>query len=94
MKVDKKLIENVADLARLKLTDKEKKEFVNDFKEILDTFSKIDEVDTKNTKESFHPVEIKNRSRDDLVEESLSQEEALSNTKHKKDGYFKGPKAI
>ncbi len=94
MKIDKELIENVARLARLKLTEKEKKEFTEDFKEILDAFSKIDEVATKNTKESFHPVEIKNRLRDDIVEDSLTQEEALSNTDHKKDDYFKGPKAI
>jgi len=94
MKIDKELIENVAELARLNLTEKEKKEFTEDFKEILNTFSKIDKVNTKNTKESFHPVEIKNKLRDDLVEDSLTQEEALSNTEHKKDSYFKGPKAV
>ncbi|MEE9525118.1 MAG: Asp-tRNA(Asn)/Glu-tRNA(Gln) amidotransferase subunit GatC [Candidatus Woesearchaeota archaeon] len=94
MKVDKELIKNVASLARLELTDKEEKQFEEDFKEILKAFSKIDEVDTKDTKESFQPVEIKNRLREDLVEESLSQGEALENTEHKKDGYFKGPRAI
>ena len=94
MKIDKNLIENVAQLARLNLSEKEKELFVKDFKDILDSFSKISKCDTKNVKPSFQPVEIKNRLREDLVEESLSQEEALSNTKHKKDGYFKGPKVI
>ena len=94
MKVDKELIRNVASLARLELTEEEIKLFEKDFKEILDAFSKIDEVDTKETKESFQPVEMKNRLREDLVEDSLSQEEALKNTEHKKDGYFKGPRAI
>jgi len=94
MKVDKELIRNVAALARLKLTSEEEEKFVEDFKEILKSFSVLDELDTKGFEGAFHPIELKNRIRDDLVEESLSQEEALSNTKHKKDGYFKGPRAI
>lgn len=94
MKVDKELIKRVANNARLNLTDKEIDEFIPQLKDILDVFSKISEVDTKNVKESFHPVEIKNNVREDKVEKSLTQEEALRNTVHKKDGYFKGPKAI
>lgn len=94
MEIDKKLIENVSRLARLELKEDEKEQFVSDFKEILDAFSKIDEADTSGIKASFQPVEIKNKMREDLVEESLSQEDALKNTEHKKDGYFKGPRAI
>ena len=94
MKVDKDLIKNVAELARLKLTDKEISGFVDDFKEILKSFSVIDKCDVKGLKPSFQPVEIRNVMRDDDVEDSLSQEEALSNSEHKKDGYFKGPRAV
>ena len=94
MKVDKELIKGVASVARLELTEEEVKQFEGDFKEILEAFSKIDEVDTEGIKESFQPVEIKNFMREDLVEDSLSQEEALANTEHKKDDYFKGPRAI
>ena len=94
MKVDKELIRNVASLARLKLTPKEEEKFVDDFKEILKAFSVLDDIDTKEFEGAFHAIELKNRLREDLVEDSLSQEEALSNTKHKKDGYFKGPRAI
>ena len=43
---------------------------------------------------SFQPVELKNMTREDKVEDSLKQEEALANTKNKKDGYFKGPRAV
>ncbi|HLC95714.1 MAG TPA: Asp-tRNA(Asn)/Glu-tRNA(Gln) amidotransferase subunit GatC [Candidatus Nanoarchaeia archaeon] len=94
MKVDKVLIEKVASLARLELTEQEKTRFVPQFEEILDAFSKLDEVDTKDTKPSFHPVEIKNALREDKIQESLSQEIALKNSKNVKDGYFKGPKAV
>jgi len=94
MKVDNKLIEHVASVARLKLSKKEIDKFKADFKEILDNFSKLDEVDVSNVEESFQPVELKNAMREDKVEKCLSQEEALSNTKLKKDGYFKGPRAV
>ncbi len=94
MKVDKELIKHVAEIARLKLNDKEIKGFVKDFKDILDNFSVIDKCDVKGLKPGFQPVEIKNFMRDDLVENSFTQEDALSNTEHKKDGYFKGPRAV
>lgn len=94
MKVDKKLIEHVASLARIKLTEQEKEKFAPQLKEILDLFSKLDEVDTKNTEPSYQPVELKNVIREDEPKPSLTQDQALSLTKHKKDGYFKGPKAV
>jgi aspartyl-tRNA(Asn)/glutamyl-tRNA(Gln) amidotransferase subunit C len=94
MKVDKELIDNVAYVARLELSEKEKEKFVKEFKEILDAFSAVDKVDTSKVKNSFQPVELKNMAREDNVEPSFSQEKALANTQHKKDGYFKGPRAV
>ncbi len=94
MKVDKELIEHIAGLARLKLTEAEIKKFLPQLKEILNAFSKLDEVNTLNTKPSFQPVELKNMLREDKVKPCLTQEKALSNAKEKKDGYFKGPMAV
>ncbi|PIN86603.1 Asp-tRNA(Asn)/Glu-tRNA(Gln) amidotransferase GatCAB subunit C [Candidatus Woesearchaeota archaeon CG10_big_fil_rev_8_21_14_0_10_44_13] len=94
VKVDRELILKVAENARLELTDKEAEEFVKQFKDILDAFSQIDEVDTKGIEASMQPVELKNVLREDRTEPSLSQEDALANTEHKKDGYFKGPRAV
>ena len=94
MKIDKKLIQHVAELARLKLTEKEIDKFSKQLKEVLEAFSKLDEVNTKDVKELIQPIELKNVMREDVVEESLSQEKALSQTELKKDGYFKGPKAV
>jgi aspartyl-tRNA(Asn)/glutamyl-tRNA(Gln) amidotransferase subunit C len=94
MKVDKELIEKVASVARLKLTESEIKKFMPQMRDILDAFSKIDKVNTDKTKPSFQPVEMKNSLRKDKKGKCLSQEEALSNTEHKKDGYFKGPRAV
>ncbi len=94
MKVDKELISRVAKNARLNLSDKEVDGFIKDLKEILDHFSVLDEVDTKDVKPSFQPIPLKNVFRDDKIGKCLSQEEALSNTLNKKDGFFRGPKSF
>lgn len=94
MKIDKKLLERTAELARLKLTEKEIDNFLPQLKEVFKAFSELDKVDTKDTEPSFHPIELKDAMRGDNVGECLTQEEALSNTEHKKDGYFKGPRAV
>lgn len=92
--INKELIKHVSSLARLKLTDKELEKFVPELKEIINTFSQLNEVNVENIEPSFQPVELKNSLRDDIVEKSFTNEEALSNAGHKKDGYFKGPSAI
>ena len=94
MRVDKEVVKKVAELARLNLTEKEIEKFVLQLKEILEAFSKLDEVNTSNTKSSFQPIELKNFMRADKIKPSLSKEEALSLTENKKDPYFKGPRAV
>ena len=94
MKVDEALIKRIGGLARINITDKEIKKFKPEFKEILDAFSKLDEVKVDGVNPSFQPVELKNFTREDKIEECLSQEKALENSGNKKDGYFKGPRAV
>ena len=94
MKIDKQLISHVAKVGRLELTDKEIKEFLPQLKEILDAFSQIQKVDTKNTQPSYHAVELKNRLRDDKPDNCLDNKIALKNSKNTKDGYFKGPRVV
>ncbi|HLD43008.1 MAG TPA: Asp-tRNA(Asn)/Glu-tRNA(Gln) amidotransferase subunit GatC [Candidatus Nanoarchaeia archaeon] len=94
MEITKQTIQRVAEVSRLKLSESELKEFVAEFKEILDVFSKIDEVNTNDVEPSFQPVGLKNVLREDEAEKCLTQERALSQTRHKQDGYFKGPRVI
>ena len=95
MELNKELLNKVAKIARLELTEEEKNEFLPQLKEILHDFSKIQEVDTENLTTSFHPIMIKNVMRNDIVKDNcLKQEDALKNTEHKKDGFFIGPKTI
>jgi aspartyl-tRNA(Asn)/glutamyl-tRNA(Gln) amidotransferase subunit C len=94
MEVDRKLLEHVAEIARLKLSEEEIKKFLPQLKEALEFFSQLKDVNTDNVEPSFQPVELKNAMREDTEKECLSQDDVLSLTEHKKDGYFKGPRAV
>ncbi|MCF7860694.1 Asp-tRNA(Asn)/Glu-tRNA(Gln) amidotransferase subunit GatC [Candidatus Woesearchaeota archaeon] len=94
MNVDHDLIIKVAGLSRIKLTDEEVKEFTPQLKEVLEFFTVLDKINTDDVEPSFHPIEIKNALRDDTPGKCLNQEEALENTEHKNDGFFRGPGAV
>lgn len=94
MEVDRKLLEHVAEVARLRLSQQEIEKFLPQLKETLEFFSKLKDINTDNAKPGFQPVELKNAMREDREGKCLSQDDALSLTEHKKDGYFKGPRAV
>lgn len=94
MEVTREMIAHVAELARLNLTHEEIEKFTPQLKEVIEAFSQLAAENTTGVKPSFHPIELKNALREDSVKECISQEQALRNAKHKKDGYFKGPKAV
>lgn len=92
--VDKRLLLKVARNARLNLVQDEIREFLPQLEEILEAFSKLNELDVSQEKPSFQPLPLKNVMRKDEQEKCLSQEEALKNAKNKKDGYFLGPRVV
>ncbi len=92
--MDQETVKKVSEVARLNLDEKEVKKFTKDLEGILEAFSELKKVDTDNVEPTFQPVDVKNVLREDKIEDGLSQKEALSNTKNKEDGYFKGPKAV
>lgn len=92
--LDKELVGEIARIARLEVTEEEKEKLLGEMKEILDTFEVLKHCDTENTETSIHPVKLRNHLREDKANDCLSQEQALSQTELKKDGYFMGPKAL
>lgn len=92
--IDKILCKKIAANARLELNEKDAEKFAKELKEILKAFSELDKIDVSKVKMAMHPIELKNVLREDKEEACLSQDDALKNTRHKKDGYFKGPKAV
>ncbi len=90
-----KTIEHIAKLALLDLTEKEKEKLSKQLGDILNYFKKLDDLDTTDVEPTTHPIDgLKNVFREDEPWESLSNEEATQNTKHKQDGYFKAPRIL
>lgn len=93
-KIDEKLVKKIADIARLNLSESETQTFKKDFNDILEHFSILDEVNTDNIKPSIQPIRLKDVLREDIPQKNFDQKTALSQTKNKKDNYFRGPKII
>jgi aspartyl-tRNA(Asn)/glutamyl-tRNA(Gln) amidotransferase subunit C len=88
-------IDHLSKLALIDLTDEEKKKLPKQLGEILNYFKKLNDLDTNNVKPTTHPIDgLKNVFREDIPWESLSNEEATKNSKHKQDGYFKAPRIL
>lgn len=94
MAVTKKDVEKIAELARLKFTDKELENFTPQMNEILSYMDKLNELDTENVNPLSHPVEQTNVFRDDELKPSISTENALKNAPSKDEHHFKVPKVI
>jgi len=92
--MDRKTVKKVAEIARLRLTEKEAGKFSKDMTSILDAFKELEKADTKDVKPTFQPVPVKNVTREDVVEPCLPHSEAMANTKNKEQGSFKGPKVV
>ena len=81
-------IKRLAELAKLTLTPEETQQFQKQLTAILEFVEKLNEVDTKNVEPTSQVTGQTNVFRDDLVEPSLTQEEALSNAPRTYNGFF------
>ena len=94
MPITIKDVEYLAQLARLILSEKEKKKFQKELNKIIRYIDQLNQVDTQNIPPTTHVIPMKNVLREDEAKPSLTQKEALSNVPDKKDGYFKVPQAF
>jgi aspartyl-tRNA(Asn)/glutamyl-tRNA(Gln) amidotransferase subunit C len=94
MKISKREVEHVADLARLELSEQEQETLTEQLSSILTYVEKLNELDTKGIEPTSHVLDIRNVMRDDVALPSLSQERALSNAPEKAAGHYKVPKII
>jgi len=79
------------ELARIKLTPKERKLYVNQLSLVLDYVNKLQEVDVEGVEPTGHASESKNVMRDDDVIDCAKDEveRILDNAPEMKDSLFK-----
>lgn len=94
MSVSKKDVDYIAELARLKFTEEEKEGFIEDLNNVLGYIDKLSELDTENVDILVNPIYIENVYREDVVEESLTQEDFLKNAPDRVEDYLRVPSVL
>jgi len=92
--VDRKEVEHIARLARLDLTEEEKKLFTEQLAEIVSYVEKLKELDIEGIEPTSHVEKLTTRLRQDKLKDSLSREDALSNAPESESGQFRVPLVV
>lgn len=93
-RISEKEVEHIAWLAKIEVSDEEKRLFTRNFNSILEYFKIIDEAETKDVPPTYHAFEMVNILRKDSVEPSLSRDKAIANASSMEKGFFKAPKIL
>lgn len=92
--IDKKEIQELADLCKLSITDEESLQLEGELKALVDELEEMKKVDTKDIEITYNVNGMKNPLRKEEVWESLTREEVLKNTSEDQYGYFKILKVV
>lgn len=87
-------IEYVAKLAKLSLSDAEKKILVNQMDDIVEFANRISRLDTDGINPTNHVLEVSNVLREDEVKESYRREDILMNAPKKEAGCVVVPSIV
>ncbi len=94
MEINDAMIDKLANLARLKFDEREKVQIKSDLQNMIGMIEKMNELDTTDVAPLFHITDNVNVLREDIVEGSISNEEALQNAANKNAPFFIVPKVI
>ena len=92
--IDKKEIQDLADLCKLNLTEQEVLQLQEELKTLVDGLEEMKAIDTSGIEITYNVNDAKNLLRKEEVWESLSREEVLKNTQEEQYGYFKILKVV
>jgi len=87
-------VRHVADLARLELAPGEEEFLTGQLNAILEYMDQLGEVDTTGIEPTSHVLPLTNVMREDVVQECLSNAEALANAPAADQGHFAVPKIL
>jgi len=94
MKISRKDVEHVANLARLELTESDITTFAGQIGDILDHVDSLKKVETQGVVGTSHALSLTNAFRDDEVSEPAKRDVSLANAPESEDGCFVVPKII
>ena len=89
MKLSREMVQHIALLARLGLSEAELERFREQLSNILENFEILQQVDTTDVPPTAHSIALENVLRDDETMPSLPQEEVLANAPSREEDHFK-----
>ena len=94
MKIDTKVVDELAHLARLSYENEAKQEIVTELNKIIAFVEKLDEINTDGIDPLIYMVDETNVARKDTMKQDVSQDEGLKNAPKKDSDDFRVPKVI
>lgn len=94
MEVNKALVDNLANLARLQFNEEETTIIQKDLQRMIHFVDKLNELNTDGVAPLLHMTDHVNVLREDTVQGSVSREEGLRNAPDTDGVFFKVPKVI
>jgi len=93
-RITDELLRHVADLARLDLSDEERKTYAGQLASILEYIEKLDALDLSDVEPTAHVFSTVNVFREDVVEPSMPRDEMLKNAPDGTPEFYRVPKII
>ena len=87
-------VRKVAQLARLSFLPDEERLMVDELNRMLEYVAVLDALDTTGVSPTAHVLPLENAFRSDVLGQSLSQKDALSNAPLSGQGHFRVPRVI
>lgn len=94
MAIGRKEVEHVASLARLALTENEKKIYEEELRDVITFMNKLEELDTEDIEPTIHVLDMNNVFRKDEIQKSLPIEDVLKNAPDSEEDYFVVPSIL
>jgi aspartyl-tRNA(Asn)/glutamyl-tRNA(Gln) amidotransferase subunit C len=94
MKVNKELVEKLADLSKLEFSPEEQAHVIDDLSNMLNFIDKLNELDVEGVEPLVYVNEDTNSLREDIIKMEITKEEALKNAPLADSDYFKVPKVL
>ena len=94
MQIDLELVQKLAKLSGLRVDATEEEAIRHDLQKMLDFVNRLNEVETTGVEPLLHMSVNKDAEREDNMENTFTQEQALKNAKNADAQYFRVPKVI
>ena len=94
MKINDDLVQHIAHLARLEFQGEDLRAIKGDMQNIISFMDKLSELDTDEVEPLIFMSDEVNVLREDLVEKTVTSEQALKNAPKKDSDYFRIPKVL